>query len=53
MNELLGGRYQTFVARLGADETRKAHDYYSVYPTDVADAQEGDDLIGYVHSWEV
>jgi pyruvate formate lyase activating enzyme len=53
MSEIIGGRYQTYIARQGAEESRKAHDYYSIYPTDVAEFQEGDDLVGYVHSWEV
>ena len=53
MSEILGSRYETCVSREGAEETRKARDYYSVYPTDVAEVQKSDDLVGYVHSWEV
>jgi pyruvate formate lyase activating enzyme len=53
MSEIIGSRYQTHVARQGAEESRKARDYFSIYPTDVAELQDGDDLIGYVHSWEV
>ena len=53
MSEILGSRYETYVARQGAEETRKARDYFSIYPTDVAEFQQGDDLVGYVRSWEV
>jgi pyruvate formate lyase activating enzyme len=50
---VIGSRYQTNVTRKGAEESRNAHDYFAVYPTDVAESQEGDDITGYVHSWEV
>jgi pyruvate formate lyase activating enzyme len=50
---LTGSRYDLHVTRKGAVETRAAHDYYSIYPADVAEFEYGDDVTGYVHSWEV
>jgi pyruvate formate lyase activating enzyme len=50
---LIGSRYETHVARSGAAETRAAHDYFSIYPADVAEFEFGDDVTGYVHSYEV
>ena len=48
-----GSRYELYVARKGAAENKAAHDYFAVHPGDVEEAQDGDDVIGYVHSWEV
>jgi pyruvate formate lyase activating enzyme len=50
---LTGSRYDLHVARQGATESKTAHDYYAIYPADVADVEPAQDLIGYVHSWEV
>ncbi|MGZ8211415.1 MAG: pyruvate formate-lyase-activating protein [Burkholderiales bacterium] len=50
---LTGSRYDLHVTRKGAVETRAAHDYYSIYPADIAEFEYGDDVTGYVHSWEV
>jgi pyruvate formate lyase activating enzyme len=50
---LTGSRYDLHVARQGVTETKAAHDYYAVYPGDVADLEPAEDIIGYVHSWEV
>jgi pyruvate formate lyase activating enzyme len=50
---LTGSRYELYVARKGALENRAAHDYFAVHPGDIAEVQDGDDVIGYVHSWEV
>ena len=49
---LTGSRYEIHVARKGADES-KAHDYYEIHPGDVEEVDEGDDIVGYVHSVEV
>jgi len=48
-----GSRYELHVARKGAGESKAAHDYFAIHPGDTEEAQEGDDITGYVHSWEV
>ena len=50
---LTGSRYEIHVARKGAAESKTVHDYFAVHPGDVEEVQNGDDVIGYVHSWEV
>ena len=50
---LIGSRYEIHVAHKGADESKKAHDYYAIHPGDIEAVKEGDDVTGYVHSWEV
>lgn len=51
---LVGGRYALYVARKGTAENRAAVDYFAIHPgDDVDDRGESDDLVGYVHSWEV
>jgi pyruvate formate lyase activating enzyme len=50
---LIGSRYETHVARKGAEETRQAHDYYAIHVGDVDEGRAGDDVTGYVHSYEV
>ena len=50
---LTGSRYDLHVTRKGAAESKTAHDYFAAHPGDVEEIQEGDDVIGYVHSWEV
>jgi pyruvate formate lyase activating enzyme len=49
---LVGSRYELHVAREGAAESRKRHDYLAVYPSDLAEAKEKD-IVGFVHSYEV
>jgi len=49
---LSGSRYELHVTHQGAAEG-KARDYFEVHPADLEDDAEGDDLLGYVHSWEV
>jgi len=50
---VIGSRYDFHVTRKGAAESKAAHDYFAVHPGDIEEVQEGDDVIGYVHSWEV
>ncbi len=50
---LIGSRYDLHVAHKGASESKTVHDYFAVHPGDVEKPQKGDDVIGYVHSWEV
>ncbi len=52
-HSLTGSRYEIHVARKGAVESKAAHDYNAAYPGDIEEVQEEDDLVGYVHSWEV
>jgi pyruvate formate lyase activating enzyme len=49
----IGSRYDLHVTKKGATEGKAAHDYLAIYPADVADFDYGEDLTGYVHSWEV
>jgi pyruvate formate lyase activating enzyme len=49
----VGSRYELHVAARGAAEAKKAADYYEVHPGDVEEAEGEDDLVGYVHSYEV
>jgi pyruvate formate lyase activating enzyme len=50
----VGSRYQLHVATKGKVESAAARDYFAVHPGDLdALAGDGDDLVGYVHSWEV
>ena len=50
---LIGSRYEIHIARTGAAESKKAKDYFAVHPGDIEEVKEGDDVTGYVHSWEV
>jgi pyruvate formate lyase activating enzyme len=50
---IVGSRYDLHVAREGAHESKKVHDYYAIHPGDTEEVREKDDLIGYVHSYEV
>ena len=50
---LIGSRYELHVARKGNAESKAVHDYFAVHAGDVDEPQEGDDITGYVHSWEV
>jgi len=50
---VIGSRYDFHVTRKGAAESKAAHDYFAVHPGDIEEVQEADDVIGYVHSWEV
>lgn len=49
---LVGSRFELHVAREGAEESRKLHDYLAVYPSDLEEAKEKD-IVGFVHSYEV
>jgi pyruvate formate lyase activating enzyme len=49
---LVGSRYELHVAREGAAESKKVHDYLAVYPGDL-DAAKEKDVVGFLHSYEV
>jgi pyruvate formate lyase activating enzyme len=48
---LVGSRYALHVAR--GDGTTRGADYYAIQDADAEEAADGDDVTGYVHSWEV
>ena len=48
-----GSRYELHIARKGTTESKAVHDYFAVHPGDIEEAKDEDDLIGYVHSYEV
>ncbi len=50
---LIGSRYDIHVARTGAQESQAEHDYKAIYPSDIEEVEGIEDLIGYVHSYEV
>src|SRR5262244_2085983 len=50
---LTGSRYEVHIARKGAEESKKAKDYFAVHPGDIEQVKAKEDLVGYVHSWEV
>lgn len=50
---LTGSRYELHVARKGATESKTARDYFAIHPGDVEEVKEDDDVVGYVHSYEV
>ena len=50
---VVGSRYELHVAKKGADESKAAHDYFAIHAGDVEDVKEEEDLVGYVHSYEV
>jgi pyruvate formate lyase activating enzyme len=50
---LVGSRYEIHIAKKGAEESKRMEDYYAIRPDDVEEVREGDDVTGYVHSWEV
>lgn len=50
---VIGSRYDLHVTRKGAAESKAVRDYFAVHPGDIEEVQEEDDVMGYVHSWEV
>jgi len=49
---LSGSRYELHATHQGR-RRGKARDYQAVHPADLEEDEAGDDLLGYVHSWEV
>jgi pyruvate formate lyase activating enzyme len=49
----IGSRYDIHVARKGKQESQEEKDYRTIYPSDIEEVEEAEDLIGYVHSYEV
>jgi len=52
-HSLVGSRYELHVAHKGAAESRRAHDYFAPHRGDLEEVRETEDLVGYVHSYEV
>lgn len=50
---LTGSRYEFHISRTGALENKKADDYFVVRPGDLEDVEDGAEVVGFVHSWEV
>ena len=48
-----GSRYELQIDRGGAQESKVERDYYAIHSGDIEDIAEEDDLVGYVHSYEV
>jgi len=48
-----GSRYELHLARKGVVESKAAQDYFALHPGDVEEVKDEDDLVGYVHSYEV
>ena len=48
-----GSRYELQIDRGGAHESKVERDYYAIHTADIEDIAEEDDLVGYVHSYEV
>ncbi|MGY8527479.1 pyruvate formate-lyase-activating protein [Paracidovorax citrulli] len=49
---LTGSRYELHVSHEGVAGL-KGHDYFAIHEADVEETAPQDDLMGYVHSWEV
>jgi len=49
----IGSRYELQIDRAGAQQSRVEQDYFAIHSADLEDVAEEDDLVGYVHSYEV
>jgi len=49
----VGSRYELHIDRAGAQESKVERDYFAIHAADLEDVAEEDDLVGYVHSYEV
>ena len=49
----VGSRYELQIDRAGAQQSRVEQDYFAIHSADLEDVAEEDDLVGYVHSYEV
>jgi pyruvate formate lyase activating enzyme len=48
-----GSRYELQIDQAGAKQSKVERDYFAVHSADLEDVAEEDDLVGYVHSYEV
>ncbi|MBY4948018.1 pyruvate formate lyase-activating protein [Cupriavidus respiraculi] len=51
-HSLTGSRYELHVSHEGSAQA-KGQDYFAIHRGDVEDEPRSDELVGYVHSWEV
>src|SRR5580765_5002721 len=50
----VGSRYELQIDPAGAKQNKVERDYFAIHSADLEDAaEEEDDLVGYVHSYEV
>jgi len=49
----VGSRYELQIDRAGVQQSRVEQDYFAIHSADLEDVAEEDDLVGYVHSYEV
>jgi pyruvate formate lyase activating enzyme len=49
----VGSRYEMQIAEAGAAENKEQPDYFAIHAGDVEETKEEEDLLGYVHSYEV
>jgi pyruvate formate lyase activating enzyme len=48
-----GSRYELLIDSAGMEDIKAAKDYYAIHPADEEEIDGEDDLVGYVHSYEV
>ena len=48
-----GSRYELLITAEGTARSKAERDYYAVHAGDVEEIEDADDLVGYVHSYEV
>src|SRR5688572_2752435 len=48
-----GSRYELLIDSAGMEDIKAAKDYYAIHPADEEEIEGEDDLVGYVHSYEV
>ncbi len=48
-----GSRYELQIDQAGVKQSKVERDYFAVHSADLEDVAEEDDLVGYVHSYEV
>lgn len=48
-----GSRYELQITRQGTEGSKAAGDYYAVQAGDIEEIEDEEDLVGYVHSYEV
>jgi pyruvate formate lyase activating enzyme len=49
----VGSRYELQIDREGAKQSKAERDYFAIHAGDLEETAEEDDLLGYVHSYEV
>ena len=48
-----GSRYELQIDRAGARQSKVEKDYFAIHAADLEEVAEEDDLVGYVHSYEI